>query len=105
MKLKAATQEGAYRVQRSLQVQSQTLYGPKKGVKLQCQSSAQCYCHCVRFHANLPVPNMEKNKVFHNRQAWHCIFGTHNVGTCEVVTYTYHEGEELVERTMSRQCC
>jgi hypothetical protein len=94
--LKAATQEEAHRltVQRILhQAQAQAFYDLKKHVKLHCQSSANVTAIAFNFMQNLPVPNMTTDKVFYSRQAWYYVFGIHNIGTCEVVMYTYHEGE------------
>jgi hypothetical protein len=76
------------------QAQAQALYDLKKRVKLHCQSFANITAIVFDFMQNLPVPNMTTNKVLYSRQAWHYVFGIHNIGTCEVVMYTYHEGEE-----------
>jgi hypothetical protein len=91
-KLKAATQEEAHRltVQRNLH---QAFYDLKKHVKLHCQSSANVFAIAFSFMQNLLVPNMTMNKMFYSRQAWHYVFSIHNIGTCEVVMYTHHEGE------------
>jgi hypothetical protein len=36
---------------------------------------------------------MTMNNAFYSRQVWHCVFGIHNFGTCEVVMHINHESK------------
>lgn len=88
----SVVEKGRLTLQNTIHLKKADAFRTKMNRYKQKAIQGEILCISIDFMQNLPLPHIKSNKVFYCRQLWHYVFGVHNLGTNQVVMFTYHEG-------------